>query len=197
MVFRQFKIRIIRRYVSANAQKVTSDPWTILNIKRDATREEIKNGFIQLARVYHPDNNPSPDAAGKFQMLQEAYLEAIKHAKTGPDRNRAEKWNPENIKKSYSTLVEVPEYSKVIEAENIQSQIDTEAEFNRDPALVRQYFLIVTVITVVGLLAYSALLAPQMGSEAEEFLENLQKEKQSILVPYAKKKIDEVVAAKK
>ena len=44
---------------------------TLLNVSRDATREELKSSFIQLARVYHPDNNPSPDAAGKFQQLQE------------------------------------------------------------------------------------------------------------------------------
>ena len=44
---------------------------TLLNVGRDATREELKSSFIQLARVYHPDNNPSPDAAGKFQQLQE------------------------------------------------------------------------------------------------------------------------------
>lgn len=44
---------------------------TLLNVNRDATREELKSSFIQLARVYHPDNNPSPDAAGKFQQLQE------------------------------------------------------------------------------------------------------------------------------
>ena len=44
---------------------------TLLNVNRDATREELKSSFIQLARVYHPDNNPSPDSAGKFQQLQE------------------------------------------------------------------------------------------------------------------------------
>jgi DnaJ-class molecular chaperone len=47
------------RTIRLNSNKIFSDPWTILNVKRDATREEVKNAFIHLARIYHPDNNPS------------------------------------------------------------------------------------------------------------------------------------------
>jgi len=41
--------------------QVFSDPWTTLNISRDATREEVKNAFVHLARIHHPDNNPESD----------------------------------------------------------------------------------------------------------------------------------------
>ena len=51
---------------------------------------------------------------------KEAYLEALKYAKTGPDRTKSDQWRMENVKKSYSTIVDVPEYSKIIEAENVQ-----------------------------------------------------------------------------
>jgi len=44
----------------------------------------------------------------------------LKYAKTGPDRTKFDQWRMENIKKSYSTIVDVPEYSKIIEAENVQ-----------------------------------------------------------------------------
>lgn len=54
------------------------------------------------------------------ESQQEAYLEALKYAKTGPDRTKSDQWRMENIKKSYSTIVDVPEYSKIIEAENVQ-----------------------------------------------------------------------------
>ena len=46
-------------------------------------------------------------------------------------------WKPQEKVQNFNPNRNEPEYSKVIEAEEIKSQIDTEAEFNRDPALVR------------------------------------------------------------
>ena len=42
--------RLIRR-------QFKSDPWSTLNIRRDANRGEVKSAFIHLARLHHPDNN--------------------------------------------------------------------------------------------------------------------------------------------
>lgn len=47
-----------------NSNRVFSDPWSTLNIKRDATRDEVKNAFVKLARIHHPDNNPNNADAG-------------------------------------------------------------------------------------------------------------------------------------
>lgn len=49
------------------------DLYEILNVKPNASEVEIKKAYIKLVKLYHPDKNPSPDAAVKFQKIQSAY----------------------------------------------------------------------------------------------------------------------------
>ena len=45
------------------------DPYSILGISRNASDEEVKNAYRELARKYHPDNygadNPLKDLANE------------------------------------------------------------------------------------------------------------------------------------
>ena len=77
-----------------------------------------------------------------------------------------------------------------------QSQIDAEAEFNRDPALVRQYFFFVAFTVITSLILYVALVATTDAQDADQFLKALENEKRDVLVPYAKKKIEAEIAKK-
>lgn len=49
------------------------DYFEILKISRDATVDEIKSAYRQLAKKYHPDLNKSPDAQEMFIEITEAY----------------------------------------------------------------------------------------------------------------------------
>lgn len=50
-----------------------SDYYTILSIPYNATAEEIRNAYFQLARTLHPDVNPDSAAREMFLSVQEAY----------------------------------------------------------------------------------------------------------------------------
>ena len=49
------------------------DYYAILGIKKNATEEEIKKAYRELAKKYHPDNNSSPEDIEKFKLINEAY----------------------------------------------------------------------------------------------------------------------------
>ncbi|MFO8067800.1 MAG: DnaJ domain-containing protein [Bacteroidales bacterium] len=55
--------------------------YQILEVPRDASREEIKKAFRKKAFKYHPDVNKAADAKRIFQKLNEAYQVLINPSK--------------------------------------------------------------------------------------------------------------------
>jgi len=47
--------------------------YDILQIKPDASADEIQRAYRKLAMRYHPDRNPAPDAAVQMAAINEAY----------------------------------------------------------------------------------------------------------------------------
>lgn len=73
------------------------DPYSILGISKDATDDEVKNAYRQLARKYHPDNysdNPLSDLAGeKMKEINDAYDAIIATRKSGRRKGANEPFN--------------------------------------------------------------------------------------------------------
>lgn len=59
-----------------------NDPYSVLGIRPDASDDEVKRAYRQLARKYHPDNyqnNPLADLAEeKMKAINEAYDQICK-----------------------------------------------------------------------------------------------------------------------
>ncbi len=49
------------------------DLYAILGVAKDATADQIRKAYRDLARKLHPDVNKAPDAQQKFTQVQEAY----------------------------------------------------------------------------------------------------------------------------
>lgn len=49
------------------------DSYATLGVPPGASAEQIKAAYRRKAAQYHPDRNPSADAAARFRTIQEAY----------------------------------------------------------------------------------------------------------------------------
>jgi Ca-activated chloride channel homolog len=49
------------------------DYFRIIGVSRDASPEEIRQAYFELAKQYHPDANPDPAAREHFLVVQDAY----------------------------------------------------------------------------------------------------------------------------
>ena len=62
----------------------TSSYYSLLGLRNDATKAEIKSAFLHLSKKYHPDLNPasrSQEAHNNFKAISEAYATLIDPAK--------------------------------------------------------------------------------------------------------------------
>jgi hypothetical protein len=66
-----------------------SDPYAVLGVSRDASDDQIAQARRRLSREYHPDVNPAPDAAARFDEVQQAY-HRLSAARPEYDRARDE-----------------------------------------------------------------------------------------------------------
>ena len=70
-----------------------NDPYKILGISPDATDDQVKAAYREMARKYHPDqygDNPLSDLAKeKMQEINEAYDTIVRMRKEGSNTNQS------------------------------------------------------------------------------------------------------------
>ncbi len=70
---------------------MVDDPYAVLEIEVGATLAQIKAAFRRLAKLCHPDRNPSdPAAAAKFHRVFDAYMAILALRKRGGAAKRTE-----------------------------------------------------------------------------------------------------------
>lgn len=106
-----------------------NDPYKVLGVSRDASDDEIKKAYYELARKYHPDNyndHPLSDLVEeKMKEVNEAY-EAIR-------RERASGGQSSSGSGGFSTYSSVPRYADIRRLINAGDFITAEAMLNSIP----------------------------------------------------------------
>jgi curved DNA-binding protein CbpA len=92
--------------------------YELLGVPRNATPEEIAKAYRDKARQFHPDKNPSPEAAIEIKKINEAYA-------TLSDNNKRSMYNSKNPE----PIVRPPKPKKTVVKKA------TGADYSRDPNL--------------------------------------------------------------
>jgi curved DNA-binding protein CbpA len=70
---------------------MASDYYELLQVEQDASSEQIHKAYRALAMRYHPDRNPTGDAASKMAAINEAYsvlIEPVRRSHYDEERKK-------------------------------------------------------------------------------------------------------------
>jgi molecular chaperone DnaJ len=75
-----------------------SDYYDVLGVKKEASQDEIKRAYRELALRYHPDRNKEKNSEEKFKQINEAYAVLSDPEK----RKQYDAYGPEGFNQRYS-----------------------------------------------------------------------------------------------
>lgn len=62
---------------------MNNDPYAVLGLAPGASDDEVKAAYKRLAKKYHPDLNPTPEAEERMKEINAAYDQIINHRAEG------------------------------------------------------------------------------------------------------------------
>ncbi len=102
------------------------DPYKILNVPYDASEEQVKEAYRQLARKYHPDNyadSPLSDLANeKMQEINAAYdaiMEKLKNKKQEPFHGTSSYSGSQGQNGQFADIRRLLQQNRLAEAEEL------------------------------------------------------------------------------
>ena len=117
------------------------DPYSILGVSRNASDDEVKKAYRELAKKYHPDNyadNPLSDLAGeKMREINEAYDQIVNERK-----RRGNAYSNTNYNNANSSFADIRSLISQNRIEQAQELLDGVAVGSRN---AEWYFLNGTV----------------------------------------------------
>ena len=125
------------------------DPYQVLGVSQNATDDEVKNAYRELAKKYHPDNysdNPLSDLAQeKMQEINEAYDAIIRMRRNGQNHQRAGGYHTGGSSR-YGDIRHLIQLGRTIDAEMLLDGIpapsrDAEWYFLKGSVLYRKGWL--------------------------------------------------------
>lgn len=79
--FQPLSFRLIGYQLKGNVR----DSYSLLNVTDDSTDDEVREAYLKLAKVYHPDSGTSSGDPRKFNQVREAYMTIKRHRSSSSD----------------------------------------------------------------------------------------------------------------
>lgn len=123
------------------------DPYEVLGVSKNATDDQIKDAYRELARKYHPDNytdNPLSDLASeKMKEINEAYDAIVNERRNGSSKKSSGNYNNQYNQYGGTNFPEVRNLINQGRLEQAQEILDGVPPQSRD---AEWYFLNGTVL---------------------------------------------------
>lgn len=114
----------LRKYNTENNSELHNykKHFIILGIDKNFSKEEVKNSFLKLTKIYHPDINKNDYAEKNFQEIKNSYEILIKYFDTQEEKNKRFEMQNKEIDNLISIILNAKTDNVTSENNNIKEK---------------------------------------------------------------------------